>query len=152
VRLRVRAGGRDFEVALERGRVVVDGQAYQARVEGQGEAFVVQLGRARHEVRLGERVEVDGVALDVEVEPLPAVTSKVVHHGLAGPVLPPLPGRVVAVKVRPGQKVQAGQCLVVLEAMKMQNEVPAPADGTVQEVRVREGQLVEARDVLVVLA
>jgi glutaconyl-CoA decarboxylase len=58
----------------------------------------------------------------------------------------------VAVKVRPGQKVQAGQCLVVLEAMKMQNEVPAPADGTVQEVRVREGQLVEARDVLVVLA
>lgn len=152
MRLRVRVDGEEHEVLLEPGRVVVDGEAHAARVAGEGPAFEVSVGGRKHAVRIdGTSVQVDGEALDVHVQALAPAAAGARHHGSAGPVHPPLPGRVAAVKVKAGDQVKAGQCLVVLEAMKMQNEIPAPADGTVREVRVREGQLVEARDVLVVL-
>jgi biotin carboxyl carrier protein len=63
----------------------------------------------------------------------------------------PLPGRVTHVAVRPGATVQAGDTLVVIEAMKMENEFKASATGTVVEVRVEAGQAVNAGDVLLVL-
>lgn len=151
MRLRIRVDGEDHEVALAEGRVVVDGQAFKTRVEGDGPSFAVSVGRVRHEVVVGEEVRVDGEAFPVRIETLAPAGVVAKHHGSAGPVHPPLPGRVAAVKVRAGDEVKAGACLVVLEAMKMQNEIPAPADGKVVEVRVKEGQLVEPRDVLVVL-
>ena len=63
----------------------------------------------------------------------------------------PMPGRIVKLLVKPGDRVEAGQGLVVVEAMKMENELRSPASGTVSEVRVSEGALVEARTVLVVV-
>lgn len=63
----------------------------------------------------------------------------------------PMPGRVVRLFVRPGDLVTAGQGLVVVEAMKMENEVRAPRAGRVADVRVREGAAVEANAVLLVL-
>ena len=63
----------------------------------------------------------------------------------------PLPGRVTHVVVKPGDRVQAGDTLVVIEAMKMENEFKATGAGTVAEVRVTPGQAVTAGDVLVVL-
>jgi biotin carboxyl carrier protein len=70
-----------------------------------------------------------------------------------GPVsiLAPMPGRVVKVLVAPGDAVLARQGLVVVEAMKMENELRAPRAGTVADVRVREGAPVEANVVLVVI-
>jgi biotin carboxyl carrier protein len=64
----------------------------------------------------------------------------------------PMPGRVVKVLVGPGDVVEANQPLVVVEAMKMENELRAARRGTVTEVRVAEGSLVEARTVLVVVS
>ena len=66
-------------------------------------------------------------------------------------IVAPMPGRIVRVLVQPGEAVQARQGLIVVEAMKMENELRAPRDGTVAEVRVREGASVEADAVLVVL-
>jgi len=66
-------------------------------------------------------------------------------------VRPPMPGRIVRVAVRPGDRVARNTPLAVLEAMKMQSEIPAPTAGVVKEVRVSEGQHVLASDVLVVL-
>jgi len=66
-------------------------------------------------------------------------------------IVAPMPGRIVRVLVRPGEAVQARQGLVVVEAMKMENELRASRDGTVAEVRVTEGASVEANAVLVVL-
>ena len=66
-------------------------------------------------------------------------------------VVAPMPGRIVKVLVQPGEAVQARQGLVVVEAMKMENEVRAPHAGIVADVRVREGSSVEANAVLVVL-
>ena len=71
----------------------------------------------------------------------------------SGPVsiVAPMPGRVVKVLVTPGAAVTARQGLVVVEAMKMENELRAPRAGTVAEIRVREGAPVEANAVLVVI-
>ena len=63
----------------------------------------------------------------------------------------PLPGKITHVAVRPGDSVQPGDTLVVIEAMKMENELRAAAAGTIAEVRVTPGQAVNPGDVLVVL-
>jgi biotin carboxyl carrier protein len=67
-------------------------------------------------------------------------------------VVAPMPGRVIKVLVNAGDVVAAGQALVVVEAMKMENELRSQRAGTVIEVRAPEGALVEARAVLVVIA
>jgi propionyl-CoA carboxylase alpha chain len=63
----------------------------------------------------------------------------------------PVPGRIVSVNVQPGQVVEAGHVLVVLEAMKMEHSIRAAASATVSEVRVSVGDQVDAKQVLVVL-
>ena len=63
----------------------------------------------------------------------------------------PMPGRVVRVLVSIGDRVLAGQPIVVVEAMKMENELRSPKDGVVREVNVQAGGAVEARAVLVVI-
>jgi len=66
-------------------------------------------------------------------------------------VLAPMPGKIVRVLVSAGDAVRAGQGLVVVEAMKMQNEVRAPKSGTIERVRVIEGQTVNAGEVVVIV-
>ncbi len=66
-------------------------------------------------------------------------------------VTAPMPGKVVRVLVRPGQEVKEGEGLVVVEAMKMENELGSPKDGTVKEVFVQEGASVEGGAKLVVV-
>ena len=62
-----------------------------------------------------------------------------------------IPGRVVAIAVAPGDVVAAGQPMLVVEAMKMQNELRAPRDGTIGEIAVAAGSTVERGDLLLVL-
>jgi biotin carboxyl carrier protein len=71
----------------------------------------------------------------------------------AGPqqVLAPMPGKVVRVLVAAGETVEAGRGLVVVEAMKMQNEIRAPKSGTVARVLVAEGQAVRAQEALLII-
>lgn len=59
-----------------------------------------------------------------------------------GKVLAVIPGTIVAVRVKKGQRVRRGESLLVLEAMKMKNEIFAPIDGRVKELHVTEGQVV----------
>ena len=74
--------------------------------------------------------------------------------GKGGPqhVVAPMPGRIVKVLVKAGDTVAARQGLVVVEAMKMENELRSPKAGTVSDVRVTEGMLVEANAVLVIVS
>ena len=62
-----------------------------------------------------------------------------------------MPGKVLDVKVRAGEAVKKGQVLLILEAMKMQNEIMAPADGTVSDIRVSANQSVKTGDVMVIM-
>ena len=64
----------------------------------------------------------------------------------------PMPGNILKVNVNAGDKVKEGQVLVVLEAMKMENEIMAPKDGTVTQVVVSKGSTVDTGAPLVVLA
>ena len=62
-----------------------------------------------------------------------------------------MPGTILNVAVKVGDSVKAGQLAVVLEAMKMENELPCPADGVVKAVNVNQGNSVNTGDVLVVV-
>lgn len=66
-------------------------------------------------------------------------------------IVAPMPGLIIAVPVEEGQAVQAGQTLVILESMKMQNELRAPRDGVVQRINVEPGQSVEQNKPLITL-
>ena len=68
------------------------------------------------------------------------------------PIIAPMPGRIVRVMAAAGEDLAARQPVVVVEAMKMENELRARAAGTVSEVRVTEGASVEAGAILVILA
>jgi biotin carboxyl carrier protein len=68
------------------------------------------------------------------------------------PVNSPMPGNILSVNVKEGDKVKAGQVLAVLEAMKMETEIPAPKDGTVVQVVTSKGAVVETGSPLIVLA
>jgi biotin carboxyl carrier protein len=104
-------------------------------------------------------VVVDGWRIEVEVEPeRRAVLRERARRGAGaaskgGPVevRAIIPGRVVAVSVGPGDDVEAGQQILVVEAMKMQNELRAPREGSVERVGVAVGDTIEIGDLLVVI-
>ena len=81
----------------------------------------------------------------------PAAAPKAAPAGAAGAVSvkAPMPGNILDVKVAAGASVKAGDVLVILEAMKMENEIVAPQDGTVASVNVHKGDTVNSGDVLV---
>lgn len=110
--------------------------------------------------RLPVEVVVDGwrFALVVEDETRAALRERAsrdlgTHAGAGGPleVRAIIPGRVVSVAVVPGDRVEPGQTLLAVEAMKMQNELRAPRAGTVARVPASAGSTVELGDLLVVL-
>ena len=111
-------------------------------------------GRTRLEV------VVDGWRFEFEVEDADRAALRARasqgrdHESQHGPthVRAIIPGRVVAVAVAAGDAVEAGQQLLTVEAMKMQNELRSPRDGTVDRVAVAPGATVEPGDVLLVLA
>ena len=82
----------------------------------------------------------------------PAAAAAPVITGAGEPVNAPRPGTILKVNVTAGQAVKAGTVLVVLEAMKMENEIMAPKDGTVSQVVVSKGATVDTGAPLVVLA
>jgi len=126
-----RETGRDFVSLL------VDGKSYEAGLEPRAGACIVHLPADTLEVELGEAAR--GAALGAKKAAGPAR------------VVAPMPGKIVRVLVAPGQEVPAGQGLVVMEAMKMENELRAPRGGVVQQVAVREGQTVENGALLAVV-
>ena len=101
-------------------------------------------------------VTVNGVAYDVTVEetaggaPAPAAAPAAAPGGAAGAVSvsAPMPGNILDVRVKPGDSVKAGDTLLILEAMKMENEISAPQDGTIASVNVAKGDTVNSGDLL----
>lgn len=90
------------------------------------------------------------VATPAPAAPAPVATPAPAGSGEA--ITSPLPGTVLEVKVQNGQAVKSGDVLVVVEAMKMENEIMAPHDGTVSSVVTSKGAAVESGTVLLYLA
>jgi biotin carboxyl carrier protein len=110
-------------------------------------------GRRRRALvaRRGERlvVALDGEGRAYELAPADAAGARGEHAAPSGAVTAPMPGKVVSVAVGPGEEVEAGQVVVVLEAMKMETGVTAPGGGTVTAVHVAAGDTVDAGAILV---
>ena len=136
----------------------INGKAYEATVaEIEHNVAEVELNGKKYTVNVErqESVSVPKVAAPVAAAPVAAPAAapapKKAAAG-ANSITAPLPGSVVAIKVKAGDAVKAGQQLAVIEAMKMENEILAPADGTVKAVHVSAGQAVQQGDALLDLA
>lgn len=90
--------------------------------------------------------------VQVPLSPSPQISRQPNQVASASSVVAPLPGLILKILVKPGETVKAGQNLVIMEAMKMENDVQAPVDATVKSVLVREGDSVNEGDALIELA
>ena len=128
----------EVDVAVAGGRLslLIDAHSYEVAVERRGAGHVV--------------VHVNGSEVPVAVGRRGAAVPGAAAIGPAA-VIAPMPGRIVKLLVKAGDLVAARQGVIVVEAMKMENELRAPKAGTVREVRVVEGVLVEAGATLAVI-
>ena len=129
--------------------ITVNGQTYVVDVEEVGGAVSAAPVRAAAPVAAPVAAPTAAPAAAPAAAPKAAAPAPVAG---GTPVKAPMPGTILDVKVKAGDAVKAGQCLCVLEAMKMENEIPAPKDGTVAQVVAAKGASVNAGDTLVVLA
>ena len=97
------------------------------------------------------KVNVNGTAYEVEIEEMtgapaaaPVAAAPAAPAGAGERVAAPMPGNILSVNVAAGDTVKKGQVLMVLEAMKMENEIMAPCDGKVTAVAVTKGAAVES--------
>jgi biotin carboxyl carrier protein len=117
--------------------------------------YSVLIGGRSHEVIAApaDQVSVNGRRLLVEIRDPRRLSERRGAHGGAGRqnVVAPMPGKIVRVLVEPGDVVEAGQGLVVVEAMKMQNEMKSPKAGRIVGVKTQADAAVAAGEVLVVI-
>ena len=153
----VRVGESQHEIAIDGETVIVDGEELRAHVEDiPGTPLqLLSIGNERFRI-LGRRgaekgsydISLEGYRLPVEalderarvIRELSGATKK---RAGAGNLVAPMPGLVVRINVKEGDVVRAGQGLVVMEAMKMENELRAAANATVKRVAVNPGSAVE---------
>ena len=124
----------------EKRKVIVDGVEFEVEIDGDGPNFTAT---------------VEGKSFQIEI-PDAAPVAKKKRGGSGkkkkgGTVSANIPGKVVTVEVVEGQRVEEGQVILILEAMKMQNEIQAPVSGTVSKVHCSEGEAIEANVPLVVI-
>jgi biotin carboxyl carrier protein len=165
MKLEIHAGSnkRTVELAMEGNRVraSVDGRPLNAdATEVEPGVYSILLNNQAFEVRVERRagklrVFVAGREYLLEIDdPRQWRRDRGATHHAAGrqQVLAPMPGKVIRALVETGQEVESGQGLIVVEAMKMQNEVRSPKSGKVERLMVTEGQTIQAGDVLCVIA
>lgn len=121
--------------------------------------YIVTLNNKRYEVEVDEsKVELTSVS-EASVPMTAAAAVEPVTEGSAEPqqaaegvrVTSPMPGTILDVKASVGSRVKSGEPLMVLEAMKMENDVVAPSDGTVEQILVSKGSTVETDQILAVI-
>jgi len=142
---RVAVDGSEFVVdgkktGLTNYSLIVDNRSFEVDVDIMEDEYRVLVdGRSYHINLLDERrMRVGGLQSGIQLQGRQNVSV-------------PMPGKVIAVLVSEGDKVERGQGLVIVEAMKMENEVRCPIDGEVKEVRVKTGDALEAGAVLAVV-
>ncbi|OAI42440.1 hypothetical protein AYO38_11465 [bacterium SCGC AG-212-C10] len=172
---KVQIGGRTYDVEVRGETVVVDGREFPITLrEEQGFTTVTagDTADAKYRVQLPPEGQRDsGLAVQVDYRPYTvtwegsvggapvraaratsASASAAPKAGVKGGVAAQIAGRITSIKVKVGDAVKQGDVLLLLEAMKMENEIKAPADGNVTEIPVKEGDRVPEGTTLVVVS
>ena len=147
-----------LQILVDGAPVEVDADLLNDVVEVEPGVYSILYGGRSYEARVtrspdGLNVDTGGRRVSAEVVD-PRERNRGAKRALGGGrqnITSPMPGKVIRLLVSEGDAVEAGQGLVVVEAMKMQNEVKAARPGKVAEIRVRDGDTVGAGDTLVVL-
>jgi biotin carboxyl carrier protein len=145
-------GGDSFRYRRENGDVVE--HTFSLAAAADGTSSILMDGRSFTVTALGGgEMLVNGRVFQVDVfDPRSLRSRKTAGVSEGRQAIPaPMPGRVVRVLVETGQEVESGQGLIVVEAMKMQNEMKSPKAGRVAEVKTIDGATVSAGDILVVI-
>jgi biotin carboxyl carrier protein len=169
---KVTVGGRDYEVEVRGDKVLVDGHEYAISVREESGYATVRAGDIPYRVHLpaagdrasGMTVMVDNRPFVFEYEgqlsgrPAPrerrAIETGAATAGPAnvkGAVAAQIAGRIISIRVKVGDTVARGDVLLLLEAMKMENEIKSPSDGIVKDIPVAEGARVAEGQTLVVV-
>ena len=136
---------------MNRYKVTVNGTAYDVLVEDMGGTQAAYAPVAQPAPAV-----IPAAAPVAAPQPVPAPVAAPIPAAAPAPagasvVEAPMPGKILKISVAVGASVSSGDVLLILEAMKMENEISAPAGGTVREIRAREGDSVNTGDVLIVL-
>jgi len=150
------AAGGELHLAPVEFNVTVHGETYHVKVSGSGRKVD---GRKPYYIRVNDKLEEVSLEAIQEVlagTPEAAETSsgaklKRPKPAKPGDVAPPMPGRVVKILVAKDARVSTGDPLLIIEAMKMESQVPAPIDGTVTGILVEEGEHVKTDETLIQL-
>jgi biotin carboxyl carrier protein len=167
---KVTIGGRAYQVELRGQTVVVDGHEYPVKLREDNGYTTVTAGTVPYRVNLPPaegrhgsiQVLIDYRPFTLEVEgrlgggppprePRAIAAAPAPRAGVKGGVAAQIAGRIISVKVKPGQAIAQGDVLLLLEAMKMENEVKAPAGGTIKEILVADGDRVSEGQTLIVI-
>ena len=144
----INVGGKDYKIDIEKydGKqavVNVNGKTYDIDVKKAAEA-IFSAPAPPSPVSTAPPPTAGPSAPEPTLAPTPTVST-------GGQVISPMPGLVLEVLVSVGDTVSAGTPLVKIEAMKMENEIPAPANGTVKEILVKKGDRVATDEVLMTM-
>ncbi len=135
----------------------IGGKEYNVTVNPkEGKFFDVTVNGATYEVEAENAPAAapvaQPVAAPVQAAPAAAAAPAAKPAGAGEKLASPLPGVIIEVSVKEGQQVKAGQKVAILEAMKMENEIPAPKDGTITDIHVHKGDTLQEGDPVVTIA
>lgn len=115
-----------------------------------GLQWLARPGKKEEEIVTAEP-EVPIVPAETPPVTTPAAAKPVPRIAGEGVITSPMPGTVIAIKVEVGELVKVGDVLIILESMKIQNEIPAPRDGRIKEIYVAEGKYVRRKEPLIAI-
>lgn len=127
---------------MKKFNITVNGNQYEVEVEEIKDGFTAPLKVEQSSPKANESVPKQAPKAQVK---------KIVTAAGAASIKAPMPGTINDIKTSEGQSVKAGDVLIILEAMKMENELMSPIDGVVKQIAVTKGASVSSGDVLVVV-
>jgi biotin carboxyl carrier protein len=138
-------------------KIEINGKVHEVDVEEKGPGYRITVNGVVYEARIEEvRTRPDIAVSESVLRPVPPVPVTPIAptppSATPGVIVAPMPGTVLKVRVSPGDTVNVGDVLLMLEAMKMENEISSHVSGTVKAVYVKEGQSVNTNDRLLVIS
>ncbi len=150
-KFRVRIHGTELDLEQSKKGIKIKDYNFKPEVLYNGKFYRVFINGREFRVEYKDNtILVDGKETDFDFRSAPQLIARNdLKYRKGADIKAAIPGKIVEVRVTPGEKINDQQCLVVLESMKMRNEILSPIDGIVEKVLVNEGDQVTTRQLLV---